>query len=160
VNDAALKQLQKADKAFPPSPFTNHQEMHAQSTHVIVSGEGCYLTRPRAAAARWTRRTLVRQRGLRSPRNQRCRSGADEPAAVLLLVLQHYQRAAIRLAERLARLAPARLQHTVFSNSGSEANETALKIIRSVEKLRGKSGKTKILSREFSYTASRWLRPA
>ena len=58
---------------------------------------------------------------------------------------------AIRLAERLAKLAPARLQHTIFCNSGSEANETALKIIRGYWKLRGQSQRTKILSREFSY---------
>src|SRR6185436_1055924 len=58
---------------------------------------------------------------------------------------------AIRLAERLARLAPPRLQHTLFSNSGSEANETALKVIRAWQKLRGKPGKVKILSRTFSY---------
>jgi len=58
---------------------------------------------------------------------------------------------AIRLAERLARLAPPHLKHTLFCNSGSEANETALKVIRAWQKLRGKPAKTKILSRTFSY---------
>src|SRR6185436_4603203 len=58
---------------------------------------------------------------------------------------------AIRLAERLARLAPAGLQHTMFCNSGSEANESALKIIRVYWKLRGQPQRTKILSRTFSY---------
>jgi putrescine aminotransferase len=43
------------------------------------------------------------------------------------------------------------VRHTLFSNSGSEANETALKVIRAWQKLRGKTGKTKILSRTFSY---------
>ena len=64
----------------------------------------------------------------------------------------------VRLAAKLASLAPARLQHTLFSNSGSEANEIALKIIRA-NKLRGKSGKTKIPSRTFSYHGSRSGRP-
>jgi putrescine---pyruvate transaminase len=36
----------------------------------------------------------------------------------------------IRLASFLAERAPARVKHTIFSNSGSEANETALKAIR------------------------------
>jgi putrescine aminotransferase len=58
---------------------------------------------------------------------------------------------AIRLAERLASLAPERLQHTIFCNSGSEANESALKIIRAYWKLKGQPQRTKILSREFSY---------
>jgi putrescine aminotransferase len=57
----------------------------------------------------------------------------------------------VRLAAKLASLAPARLNHTIFSNSGSGANETALKIIRGYNRLRGKSRKTKILTRTFSY---------
>ncbi len=58
---------------------------------------------------------------------------------------------AIRLAEKLAQLAPPRLTHSIFCNSGSEANETALKIIRHYWKVRGRPGKNKILSRTFAY---------
>jgi putrescine aminotransferase len=43
------------------------------------------------------------------------------------------------------------MQHVMFSNSGSEANETALKLIRAYHKLRGQSRRTKILSRQFAY---------
>jgi len=57
----------------------------------------------------------------------------------------------IRLSARLAGLAPPRLQHALFSNSGSEANETALKLIRGYWKLRGRRGKTKILTRSYAY---------
>jgi putrescine aminotransferase len=39
----------------------------------------------------------------------------------------------------------------MFTNSGSEANETALKLIRGYLKLRGQSGKSKIVTRSFSY---------
>jgi putrescine aminotransferase len=58
---------------------------------------------------------------------------------------------AIRLAAKLAEHAPAHLQHSIFSNSGSEANETALKLIRAYWKLRGKRDKTKVLARSFAY---------
>ena len=57
----------------------------------------------------------------------------------------------IRLAAKLAELAPPRLQHTIFTNSGSEANETALKLIRAYWKLRGRREKTKVLARTFAY---------
>jgi putrescine aminotransferase len=57
----------------------------------------------------------------------------------------------IRLAARLAELAPARLKHALFSNSGSEANETALKMIRGYWKLRGRREKTKVVARSFAY---------
>jgi putrescine aminotransferase len=58
---------------------------------------------------------------------------------------------AIRLADALASRAPGRLGKVLFSSSGSEANETALKLIRAYQKLRGKPRKTKVLSRTFSY---------
>ena len=45
----------------------------------------------------------------------------------------------------------ARVNRTIFSNSGSEANETALKVIRAYWKLKGRQEKKKVLSRTFSY---------
>ncbi|MBI1841866.1 MAG: aminotransferase class III-fold pyridoxal phosphate-dependent enzyme, partial [Verrucomicrobia bacterium] len=58
---------------------------------------------------------------------------------------------AIELSEKLASMAPGRLRHTLYCSSGSEANETALKLIRAWNRLRGRSAKNKILSRTFSY---------
>lgn len=57
----------------------------------------------------------------------------------------------IRLSAKLAEHAPPHLQHSIFSNSGSEANETALKLIRAYWKLRGKREKTKVIARTFAY---------
>jgi putrescine aminotransferase len=58
---------------------------------------------------------------------------------------------AIHLAEKLAALTPPGLTHMMFTNSGSEANETALKLIRAYLKLRGQSRRTKIVARNFAY---------
>ena len=57
----------------------------------------------------------------------------------------------ILLADKIAALAPKGMGKVFFSNSGSEANETALKLIRAYNKLRGRSAKKKILTRTFSY---------
>lgn len=57
----------------------------------------------------------------------------------------------IRLSAKLAEHAPPHLQHSIFSNSGSEANETALKLIRAYWKLRGQREKTKVIARTFAY---------
>src|SRR6185436_12871239 len=119
---------------------------------VIVSGDGCYLTDGTG------RRLLDGLAGLWCVNVGYGRREIIDAVHQQMSRLPYYcsffnttSEPAIRLAERLARLAPSRLQHTLFCNSGSEANESALKIIRAWQKIRGKPGKTKILSRTFSY---------
>ncbi|MGW0337539.1 aminotransferase class III-fold pyridoxal phosphate-dependent enzyme [Streptomyces sp. NPDC003011] len=58
---------------------------------------------------------------------------------------------AIELAERLARIAPADIEHTFFSGGGAEAVETAWKIARRYHALRGEEGRTKAISRRGAY---------
>ena len=58
--------------------------------------------------------------------------------------------AALALGERLGELLP-KVPHFYFSNSGSEANETAFKIVRQYFKQTGKPGKVKIISRHRAY---------
>ena len=60
-------------------------------------------------------------------------------------------RPAIELAERLAALTYPSINHFFFTSGGAEANETAIKIARSFWKMRGKPGKTKVISRELGY---------
>jgi putrescine aminotransferase len=55
------------------------------------------------------------------------------------------------LAAKLAGVLPEGHEHVLFANSGSEANDTALKLIRYHWNLKGKAEKKIHLSREFSY---------
>jgi putrescine aminotransferase len=133
-------------------PFTNHDEMHAAGTHVMVRGEGVYLW---DAAGH---RMLDGLAGLWCVNaGYSCHEITDAVAAQMRQ-LPYYcsffnttTEPAIALAEKIASLAPAGLGHVMFTNSGSEANETALKLIRGYLKLRGQSAKTKIVTRDFSY---------
>ena len=59
--------------------------------------------------------------------------------------------AAIELATRVADLAPGELNRVFFTNSGSEAVETALKLARQYHKLTGKPNKYKLIAREIAY---------
>lgn len=58
---------------------------------------------------------------------------------------------AIRLAERLAQLAPDGMNSVFFTTGGAESNETAFKTARFFWNLQGKRNKTTILSRENGY---------
>ena len=56
-----------------------------------------------------------------------------------------------QLADRLIQLAPAPMAKVFFANSGSEANDTAIKIIWYYHNAIGKPAKKKILSRQRGY---------
>jgi beta-alanine--pyruvate transaminase len=58
---------------------------------------------------------------------------------------------AFRLANELARIAPAGLDHVFFTNSGSESVDTALKIALAYHRLRGESARTRLIGRERAY---------
>jgi putrescine---pyruvate transaminase len=56
-----------------------------------------------------------------------------------------------KLVEKLAEITPNNMQHFFFANSGSEANDTAVKMVRWFWKLQGKPTKKHIIGREHSY---------
>jgi putrescine---pyruvate transaminase len=58
---------------------------------------------------------------------------------------------AIRLAAKLAEMAPGNLKATFFASGGSEANDTAYKLVRHYWILKGKAERKKIISRTKSY---------
>lgn len=57
----------------------------------------------------------------------------------------------IRLASRIAELAPGDLNTVFFTSGGSESNDSAFKMVRNYWKLNGKPTKTKVVSRKTSY---------
>ncbi|MBY0510240.1 MAG: aminotransferase class III-fold pyridoxal phosphate-dependent enzyme [Rhodospirillaceae bacterium] len=64
--------------------------------------------------------------------------------------------AAFELAGRIADLTPGDLNHVFFSNSGSEAIDTALKIARAYHRIRGEGGRTRFISRAKGYHGMGW----
>jgi adenosylmethionine-8-amino-7-oxononanoate aminotransferase len=58
---------------------------------------------------------------------------------------------AIELAARIAELAPGDLNRVFFTSGGSEAVESAWKLVRAFHKLNGEAQRTKIIARETAY---------
>jgi adenosylmethionine-8-amino-7-oxononanoate aminotransferase len=58
---------------------------------------------------------------------------------------------AIELAARIASLAPGDLVHVFFTNSGSEAVESAFKLARAYHRAKGNGQKVKLVAREIAY---------
>jgi len=144
--------LRDLDRAFHLHPFTHHTDMHRTGTHIIERGEGCWLTDSEG------RRLFDGLAGLWCVNVGYGRREINDAVTKQMEKLAYYcsffnstTEPSILLAEKIATLTPPGLKHTLFTNSGSEANESALKLIRGYWKLRGQPQKTKILSRTFSY---------
>ena len=60
----------------------------------------------------------------------------------------------IRLADRLLGLVPGRMSKVFFGNTGSDANDTQVKLVWYYNNLRGKPRKKKIVSRLGGYHGS------
>lgn len=59
--------------------------------------------------------------------------------------------ATVRLADRIVAMAPDGLDHVFFTNSGSEAVDTALKMALGYHRLRGEGGRFRMIGRERGY---------
>jgi len=60
----------------------------------------------------------------------------------------------IKLAKKLAKITPGDLSVSFFVNSGSEANETAIKMAKQYHLERGERSRYKIIARRYSYHAT------
>lgn len=56
-----------------------------------------------------------------------------------------------QLADKIATLTPGTLNHVFFTNSGSEATDTAVKIARAYWRIKGQPAKTKLIGRARGY---------
>ena len=152
MDATALATLRRLDRAHHLHPFTDHRDLHAHGTHIVQSAAGCYVTDETG------RRLLDGLAGLWCVNVGYGRTEIADAVHRQMTAVAYYPsffntttEPTIRLAEKIAAYAPRGLSKVFFSNSGSEANETALKLIRAYQKRRGRSAKTKILTRTFAY---------
>ncbi len=161
MNDTVLhnrsgEALRAADLAHHLHPFTDHRALAEEGgPRVMTHGEGVYLWDTEG------RRLLDGMGGLWCVNIGYGRKELGEVAHRQMDQLAFYNtffktshEPVIELSERLAGLTPEGVDDFFFANSGSEANDTALRLVRGYWAAQGKPERQIIISREFAYHGS------
>jgi adenosylmethionine-8-amino-7-oxononanoate aminotransferase len=134
-------------------PYTNMREVAEEGPKVVTRAEGVYVYDDRG------RRYLDAHGGLWLANAGYGRREIIQAIAAQAEALAWFSsfggfanRPSLELAERLVTLLePEGMSHVMFSNDGSEAVETALKMARQYWRLRGKGAKYKFITRQHAY---------
>ena len=148
LNTAAARR----DQSFHLHPATNLRTVQTEGPFVITRGEGVYIYDDEG------RRYLEGMSGLWCASLGFSERRLADAAYRQMCELPFYHSFAgkvpaisTELAERLVRMAPAGMGKVLFANSGSEANDTAIKLAWYVNNALGRPQKKKIISRHRAY---------
>ena len=144
--------VQAGDIGAQIHPYTNLSVHQDVGPMVISRGEGCYVYDDKG------NRYLEGLAGLFCASlgfsNQRLADAADRQMRQLPFYHAFGGKAtepSVRLAEQLLAMAPVPMSKVFFANSGSEANDTAIKIVWYYNNALGRPEKKKIISRQRAY---------
>ena len=151
----STKDWQAADAAHFLHPFTDHQALAAKGSRIITRGEGVWLWDSEGA------QIFDAMSGLWCVNVGYGRQELIDAATQQLQTLPFYNAffqtatpPSIALAEKLAQLSPPQFQHVFFSGSGSEGNDTVVRLVRRYWDLQGQPGRHTIISRLNAYHGS------
>jgi len=155
TNHMPTAELQALDAAHHMHPFTNGGQLALKGARVVTRAKGVMLTDSEG------NEILDAMGGLWCVNIGYGREELAEVAARQMRELPYYNTffqtthvPAIALAQRLAELAPGDLNHVFFAGSGSEANDTNIRMVRTYWAQKGKPEKQIIISRKNSYHGS------
>jgi len=154
-NQFPTAELQRRDAAHHLHPFTAADELAEKGARVITSANGVYITDSEGQDI------LDAMAGLWCVNIGYGRPELAEVAAKQMRELPYYNTffqtthlPVIDLSERIAQLAPGDLNHVFYGSSGSEANDTNIRLVRQYWALQGKAEKSVIISRKNAYHGS------
>ncbi|HEY0819562.1 MAG TPA: aspartate aminotransferase family protein [Rhizobacter sp.] len=149
------KEWQAADASHYLHPFTDFKSLSAKGSRIITRADNIYLWDSEghkildAMSGLWCvnvgygRRELI--------------DAATRQLETLPFYNSFFQTAtppAIELAELLAQVTPPQFEHVFFSGSGSEGNDTIVRMVRRYWDLKGQPGRSVIISRHNAYHGS------
>ena len=154
-NHMPTAEIQALDAAHHMHPFTKGNEINAKGARVITSGTGVTLSDSEG------NEYLDAMAGLWCVNIGYGRKELADVAARQMAQLPYYNTffqtthpPVVALATRLAELAPGDLNHVFFAGSGSEANDTNIRMVRHYWASLGKPDKKVIISRKNAYHGS------
>ncbi|MEO1676662.1 MAG: aspartate aminotransferase family protein [Pseudomonadota bacterium] len=155
TNHLPTAELQALDAAHHMHPFTDGAGLAEKGARVIKSARGVFLTDSEGTEI------LDGMAGLWCVNIGYGRTELAEAAYRQMQELPFYNTffqtthvPAIALSAKLAELAPGDLNHVFFAGSGSEANDTNIRMVRHFWAVQGKPEKRIILSRRNAYHGS------
>jgi len=154
-NHLPTSELQALDAAHHIHPFSDRAAMNATGARVITRADGVYLWDSEGE------KLLDGMAGLWCVNLGYGRQELVDAAARQMSQLPYYNTffqtthpPAVMLATRLAELAPGTLNHVFFAGSGSEANDTNVRMVRHYWASLGQPNKKTIIARKNGYHGS------
>ena len=155
TNHMPTSELQALDAAHHMHPFTTGDQLNQKGARVITRAEGVYVTDSEG------NQILDAMAGLWCVNVGYGRKELVDVAARQMMELPFYNTffqtthvPAIALSQKLAELAPGDLNHVFYAGSGSEANDTNIRMVRTYWATKGKPTKSIIISRWNGYHGS------
>ena len=155
TSELPTSELQALEAAYHMPPFSDYKSLHKQGTRMITHAQGHYIYDSDG------HKILDAMAGLWCVNVGYGREALVEAAAQQMRQLPYYNAffktshpAVAKLSQKLVALAPEGLSHVFYANSGSEANDTIIRMVRHFWALEGKPSKRIIIGREYGYHGS------
>ncbi|MEM8814351.1 MAG: aspartate aminotransferase family protein [Pseudomonadota bacterium] len=153
ANSAA--EWQALDSAHHLHPFTDHKTLHEKRSRIIAKADGVYIYDADG------NKILDAMSGLWCVNAGYGRKELADAAYAQMQELPYYNSffqctnpPAIELAALLSEISPPQFNHVFFTGSGSESNDTILRMVRTYWDLMGQPERHTIVSRKNAYHGS------
>ena len=154
-NEYDTRAIQQLDAAHYLHPFTDHNALAERGARVMVKGDGIYLWDSEG------HKILDAMSGLWCVNIGYGRTSMSDAVYKQMQQLPFYNSffnttnvPAVQLAALLVEVSPPQFNHVFFTGSGSEANDTIVRMVRRYWELMGQPDRHVIISRENAYHGS------
>ena len=155
TNHMPTAELQALDAAHHMHPFTENASLAKKGARIMTAGKGVWLTDSEG------NKIIDGMAGLWCVNIGYGRTELGDVAKAQMNQLAYYNTffqtshvPAIALAAKIAEIAPKGMRHVFFAGSGSEANDTNIRMVRRYWDIKGQSEKRIIIARNNGYHGS------